>query len=88
MHFGAAPIISVRGDEADGSWRLFATMTALDGRALWAGANYDDTYRRTDRGWRIQSARVTVGFNTPFEADGWVTTKYVPLASGRRGAAT
>jgi len=77
MHFGVTPIINVNGDQASGQWKLFAAM--LRGHeALWVGSIYNDTYLRTAHGWRIQTARVSVGFNTPF-SEGWGETRYVPL---------
>jgi len=78
MHFGAAPLIEVDGDDATGKWKLMGTMTTAAQNALLAAAIYHTTYRRTPDGWRIRSSRLVLGFNTPWE-DGWAKTKYATL---------
>jgi hypothetical protein len=80
MHFGVCPIINVNGRTADACWKVLATMTTQSKQALWSGGLYEVAYLKTHLGWRIRSVRVTVGFNTPFEGDGWGAMRYAPLA--------
>lgn len=65
MHQVHHPEIVVDGDTATGTWYLFdkVLVPAFD-FGLEGGAFYDDTYLRTDAGWRISRT----GYRRTFEA--------------------
>lgn len=55
------PVIEVDGDTASGQWRLLMMYTATDEKSfVRIIGTYDETYVRTDQGWRFQSLEVTV----------------------------
>lgn len=61
------PIIEIDGDTATGSWYLQDKVLIPDYDVLIVGAAfYNDTYRRTEDGWRISST----GYDRTFEARG------------------
>jgi len=61
--------VEVSGDRATGSSYLEA-KNVLAGEATRVAARYDDTYLRSDAGWRIQEMKLTLYFVTPF-SHGW-----------------
>lgn len=77
VHWLANPRIDVDGDAATGRWEVVQAATfGRTGTPVWVGARYDNRFRRTDEGWRIQHLVYADVFVTPFD-QGWVTTPYV-----------
>lgn len=58
-HFVTNPIITVDGDEATGQWYLYLPLVKSDGTVGWLQADYDDTYRRIDDQWLIETVHIT-----------------------------
>jgi len=55
------PVITVDGDTATGQWRLLMMYTSTDEQSfVRIIGTYDDTYVRTETGWKFQSLAVTV----------------------------
>ncbi|RPA57442.1 nuclear transport factor 2 family protein [Gordonia oryzae] len=70
-HHVSHPEIEVSGDVAHGRWYLSDRVIVPDFEFMLIGAAfYDDTYRRTGRGWRI----CATGYDRTYEA-------HVPLAA-------
>jgi len=61
--------VEVSGDRATGSSYLEA-KNVISGEATLVAARYDDTYLRSDAGWRFQEMKLTLYFVTPFSR-GW-----------------
>lgn len=53
IHRTSNPIIKVDGDRAFGQWHVLALST-IAGEALWTAGRYENEYRRTSEGWKIQ----------------------------------
>ena len=62
-------VITLSGDAATGLSYLDA-RTVRDGESLLVAARFDDRYRRTSRGWRFESLRLSLYFAVPI-ASGW-----------------
>jgi len=55
------PVIEVDGDTATGDWRFLMMYTAADEQSfVRIIGTYDETYVRTDAGWKFQSLDVTI----------------------------
>ncbi|MFT4596521.1 MAG: hypothetical protein ACI9TF_000766 [Paracrocinitomix sp.] len=55
------PVIEVDGDTATGDWRFLMMYTATDEQSfVRIIGTYDETYVRTDGGWKFQSLEVTI----------------------------
>ena len=75
IHHIMNPVIDIDGDSASGNWHAIIHYRRSHG-ASTSFAIYDETYVRTDSGWRIQSLRVT---NTAHlhVRDGVVSSEFV-----------
>lgn len=71
-------LITLDGDAASGLSYLDA-RTVRDGESLLVAARFDDRYRRTTRGWRFESLRLTLYFAAPLSR-GWAA----PEPDGRQ----
>ncbi len=58
IHRGGQSEITVDGDDATGVWAMDDRIWFPDGPALVGSGWYEETYRRTDDGWRIASMRL------------------------------
>ena len=58
VHRGGQPEIAVDGDTATGIWAMEDRLWFPDGPSLRGWGWYEETYRRTDGGWRIASMRL------------------------------
>ncbi|MCW2976591.1 MAG: hypothetical protein JWM06_1872 [Actinomycetia bacterium] len=76
LHLVANPIIELDGDRATGVWHALVPSTASDGQAVWLAGTYDDSFVRTDDGWRFARVTFHAAFRTPYE-DGWGKTRFV-----------
>jgi hypothetical protein len=64
-HRVAHPEITVEGDEASGTWYLQDRVIVADFNFMLIGAAfYNDSYRRTDDGWKISAT----GYERTYEA--------------------
>ena len=78
QHFAFSPSIKVDGVRASAHWRLLQLINAIHpegDRAFWACGAYDETYLRTEEGWRIAHVKAEVDFCCPYE-DGWARTPF------------
>lgn len=84
VHWLANPRVAVEGDEASGRWEVVQAATFGRTRTpVWVGARYDNRFRRTAEGWRIQHLVYADVFVTPYD-EGWVATPYVdPFSEAR-----
>jgi hypothetical protein len=65
VHHVHHPEIAIDGDEANGTWYLQDTVLITEHRMLLRGAAfYDDTYVRTDAGWRIARTGYTRSYES------------------------
>jgi uncharacterized protein (TIGR02246 family) len=78
MHFATNGVIDVdvEAGRATGQWHVLSAQTSHDGRAVWIAGTYDETYVRTDDGWRFETVVFALAFRTPYE-DGWARTPHV-----------
>lgn len=58
-HMPTNPIIDVEGDSATGRWYYIVVVAHGDGTTEFGQGDYDETYRRVDNGWRIDSIDAT-----------------------------
>ena len=69
VHYTTNPVIEVSGDTANGTWYLWQPMVMAEGdQAMWLGAHYDETYVRTDDGWRIAHLKLDIKNFSPYES--------------------
>lgn len=87
VHWLTNPIVDVAADRqtAVGQWEVIQAATfGRSATPVWVAARYDNEFRRTAAGWRIQHIRYADVFVTPFDA-GWHATPYVsPFATDHR----
>ncbi len=72
-HLVMNPIITVRGDEAEGQWWiLMPATTEADGKptAQWLLSQYFETYVKVAGAWRYKSLRADIKFMVP-HLEGW-----------------
>lgn len=73
-HFFVKPEITVDGDEAHGTWDIFAPCTATNGRPYWMTGVEHDRYRRVDGRWLHSYMRLDMAFMAPYDRSwsrGW-----------------
>lgn len=58
-HFVTNPVIDIAGDEATGQWYLYLPLAKSDGTVGWLQGDYDDTFRRRNGEWMIESVTIT-----------------------------
>jgi hypothetical protein len=76
----AHPEIEISGDTARGRWYLQDRVIVVDFSFMLIGAAfYDDTYRRTEDGWRISAT----GYDRTYEAT--IGLADLPSFAGREG---
>jgi hypothetical protein len=81
VHGLSNPIIEIDGDRATGQWYLHQPMVLKEsGACYWLCAQYRDTYRRTDDGWKIEALTIEVRALSPYE-DGFGKTLFAELPS-------
>ena len=76
LHLVANAIIDVDGDRASGAWHVLVPSTAADGRAVWLAGTYEDSFVRTDTGWRFARVVFHAAFRTPYD-EGWAKTPFI-----------
>ncbi len=78
IHYVMNPQIEVDGDRATGRWYLLEPCTMLEGgeQAVWGAAYYEETYVRTEDGWKIATLDLSQQFWSPFE-HGWAKQRFV-----------
>lgn len=74
-HFMHNPVITVDGDTATGQWYISAPGTVKEDTAVYALVKADDTYRRIDGVWKIQSLKYDWKFFTRHET-GWAKERF------------
>jgi ketosteroid isomerase-like protein len=70
IHILSNPVLEVDGDTAKGRWHLQWQGTDKDGNELWLAGVYDDTFVRTDKGWKIKTLNMKCAYIGP-AAKGW-----------------
>lgn len=63
-HMVANPLIEITGDRATGTWYYVVFIEHEDGQLEFGQGRYDETYRRVDGEWRIETLDVTRRFTT------------------------
>ena len=78
LHYVLNPIITVKGNEAHGSWYLFMPATVREGnQAVWNAGRYEDDYVKVNGEWRFKQLKVEESyFTTPFDM-GWAKKPFV-----------
>jgi len=69
-HMVHNPIVDVEGDTATGRWYVEVPAVTIDGVAQWIQGSYDESYRRTDFGWKIDRTELSISYVADYE-DGW-----------------
>ena len=78
VHYFTPLHISVRGDEATGTWSLWQVGTlAKTQDAVFLAAMTRDRYVRTAEGWRISHMALTLRFLTPYN-ESWSRRRNEP----------
>lgn len=68
VHNVSNPLITFRGDSAEGHWYLHQPLTLKGADACyWLCARYQDKYLRTADGWKFQHVEVNIEALTPYE---------------------
>jgi hypothetical protein len=66
-HFFVKPRIEVRGNEAEGTWDVFAPCTGTDGRPYWMTGVEHDRYQRIDGRWLHSYMKLDMVFMAPYD---------------------
>ena len=81
IHHVMNPVINIDGDMATGHWHAIIHYQRSKG-ASTSFAVYEETYVRTDSGWRIQELRVRNTAHIHMR-EGTVTTEFVTQSAGQ-----
>ena len=66
-------VVSVRGDEAEGTCYLDLRQTR-EGRSYIGSGYYEDRYRRIEGAWKFQSRKLVLSYLVPL-TEGWAETQ-------------
>ncbi len=88
IHYVTNPLITITDDDPDaatGQWYLWqpCTQTTRRETALWLAARYQETYAKTDLGWRFVEMIIYPRMFAPYDK-GWAEVPF--LTGGPREA--
>jgi hypothetical protein len=76
LHLAANAIVDVAGGRASGTWHALVPTVTAEGRAVWLAGTYEDTFVRTDAGWKFERVVFHTAFRTPYD-EGWALTPFL-----------
>ena len=81
IHHVMNPIINLKTDHpetASGQWYLWqpCTQTTKRSTALWLAARYEETYRKTEDGWRFVDMIIHPRMFAPYDK-GWAEVPFI-----------